>query len=110
MERDIEILEILVKNKRLYIKNKISEAEKERVIDSVENLIQAYKEDETQINKLKRQAKMTAEEHEKVFNLIDKIIDLMLDDLDINDHGREVLFRSYEDRATEILKKREEKQ
>ena len=39
IEEDIKILRILVKNKALYIKNKISESEKERIINTVENVL-----------------------------------------------------------------------
>lgn len=75
----------------------------ERIRNAIRHLIQAYKEDKAVMEKLKRQAQMTAEEFEKVHNLLDKTIELILDDLSDNGYTKEELFRSYENRAKAIL-------
>ena len=74
-----------------------------KVTQVVQNLLKVYKEDEKKIEKLKRQAKMSAEAHEKAFELYDKTIDLILDDIPYRGYTKEELFRSYENRAKNIL-------
>lgn len=95
MEEEIELLENYCKALQgKHLDNRVR---------AIQNLLQAYKEDEAVIEKLKRQAKMTAEEFEKVHNLLDKTIELILDDLPDNGYTKEELFRSYENRAKNIL-------
>jgi len=99
MEEDIEILEKITKYKDDIGIPILGPLEYE----AIRHLIQAYKEDKAVMEKLKRQAQMTAEEFEKVHNLLDKTIELILDDLSDNGYTKEELFRSYENRAKAIL-------
>jgi len=99
MEEDIEILEKITKHKDDIGIPILGPLEYE----AIRHLIQAYKEDKAVMEKLKRQAQMTAEEFEKVHNLLDKTIELILDDLSDNGYTKEELFRSYENRAKAIL-------
>lgn len=120
MEEDIKIIEEFIKNPMPEYREVIIHGEKvkfdyipmnfrpdEKLAQAIQNFLQAYKEDKAAIEKLKRQAQMTAEEFEKVHNLLDKTIELILDDLSDSGYTKEELFRSYENRAKAILESQE---
>ena len=69
---------------------------------AIETILDLYQQEKEKNKKLKNQAKMSAEEHGRVFDKLEKMIDLLIEDLQMEgclvDMTQEEIYRYYEKR------------